>query len=195
MSKLPSKSEILQWIADNPTQTSKRDIARAFGIKGAVRIDLKAMLKELEAEGRLAKRRSSYRDPDALPPVAVLVVGEADRDGDLFARPVEWSGQGAEPRVLLNLRRADPALTAGDRILARLTEVTEEGYSHTGRLIRRIGAQPGKIVGIFRAGAEGGRILPIDKGANTEWIVPAGATGGARDGELIEAEQDRKSVV
>ena len=50
MSKLPDKQQILDWITDNPARTAKRDIAWAFGIKGAARIDLKRMLKELEAE-------------------------------------------------------------------------------------------------------------------------------------------------
>jgi hypothetical protein len=42
MMHIPSKDEILAWIADHPTLTSKRDIARAFGIKGSDRIGLKA---------------------------------------------------------------------------------------------------------------------------------------------------------
>ena len=46
MANIPSKDEILSWISDHPTETSKRDIARAFGIKGAARIDLKRVLKE-----------------------------------------------------------------------------------------------------------------------------------------------------
>ncbi|MEX0370448.1 MAG: ribonuclease R, partial [Tateyamaria sp.] len=37
--------------------------------------------------------------------------------------------------------------------------------------------------------AEGGRIVPVDKGSDREWAVPAGATHGAKDGELVEAEQ------
>ncbi len=45
------------------------------------------------------------------------------------------------------------------------------------------------MLGIFRKGAEGGRIVPIDKGADKEWRVAAGATHGAKDGELVEAEQ------
>ena len=57
MSKLPTKADILDWIAANPTLTAKRDIAKAFGIKGAARIDLKRLLKELEAEGHLEKRK------------------------------------------------------------------------------------------------------------------------------------------
>ena len=188
MKRIPSKAEILEWISENPTQTAKRDIAKAFGIKGAARIDLKRILRELEDEGRLQKRKSSYRDPDKLPPVTVLEVIAPDADGDLFARPMEWSGEGVEPRILLTLRASDPALGAGDRILGRLTEVNGEDYAYTGRLIRRIGANPLRVLGVFRAGSEGGRILPVDKGSQKEWIVAPGATGGAKDGELVEAE-------
>lgn len=189
MTRIPSKSEILAWISEHPTKSAKRDIAKAFGIKGAARIDLKRLLRELEEEGRLTKRRSSYRDAEELPPVAVLEVVGADADGDLFARPLEWKGEGAEPRILMMLRSSDPALGPGDRILGRLTVDKTEEHSHTARMIRRIGTNPLRILGVFRAGSEGGRVLPIDKGADKQWTVAAGATGGAKDGELVEAEQ------
>ena len=188
MSQLPSKDEILQWISDNPTQTSKRDIARAFGVKGAARIDLKRLLKELEAEGHLTKRGKTFRDPDRLPPVAVLQVAEATPDGDLTARPMEWRGEAEEPRILIVARASDPALGEGDRILARLTETRGE-FAYEARLIRRIGTNPRRVLGIFRKTPEGGRILPIDKGDGKEWQVGTAEIGGARDGELVEAEQ------
>ena len=188
MSHIPSKDEILQWIADNPGLSAKRDIAKAFGIKGAARIDLKRVLRELEDEGHLEKRKKTYRDPDRLPPVSVLLVNGPDANGDLTAKPLEWQGEGEEPVVHMVLRGSDPALGAGDRILARLTLI-EHGPDYEGRLIRRIGHNPKRILGIFRAGSEGGRIVPIDKGADLEWMVPAGATHGAKDGELVEAEQ------
>jgi len=189
MTRIPSKSEILEWIAQNPTKAAKRDIAKAFGIKGAARIDLKRLLKELEDEGKLTKRRSSYRDAEDLPPVSVLEIIGPDEDGDLFARPLEWTGKGPEPVILMMLRSSDPALGKGDRILGRLTVDKTEHHSHTARMIRRIGTNPLRILGVFRAGSEGGRILPIDKGADKQWTVAAGATGGAKDGELVEAEQ------
>ncbi|WP_322894625.1 MULTISPECIES: ribonuclease R [unclassified Yoonia] len=189
MTQIPSKSEILAFISDNPTKTAKRDIAKAFGIKGAARIDLKRILKELEEAGKLTKRRSSYRDVEELPPVAVLEIMAPDAGGDIFARPLEWTGQGPEPRVLMMLRSSDPALGAGDRILGRLTVDKTEEHTHTARMIRRIGTNPMRILGVFRAGSEGGRVLPIDKGADKQWVVAAGATGGAKDGELVEAEQ------
>ena len=56
MTGIPTKEQVLEWIEQNPTLTAKRDITKAFGIKGAARIDLKRLLKELEAEGHLEKR-------------------------------------------------------------------------------------------------------------------------------------------
>lgn len=189
MTRIPSKAEILEWISAHPTHNSKRDIAKAFGIKGSDRIDLKRILKELEAEGHLEKRKKTYRDPDRLPPVSVLMVKGPDDNGDLFARPLEWHGEGVEPVVLVLPRASDPALGEGDRILARLTLVQDADYHYEARLIRRVGTNPRRVIGIFRRHDEGGRIVPIDKAASTEWTVAENATHGARDGELVEAEQ------
>ncbi|MDQ2095828.1 ribonuclease R [Rhodalgimonas zhirmunskyi] len=188
MSHIPSKAEILQWISDNPTKTSKRDIARAFGIRGAQKIDLKQVFRELEEEGHLTKRKKTYRDPQKLPPVAVLQVAGQTPDGDLTARAMEWEGEGDGPRVLLITRSSDPALGEGDRILARLTEIKGD-FDYEGRLIRRIGTNPRHVLGIFRKTPEGGRILPIDKGDGKEWQVGKADTNNAKEGELVEAEQ------
>ena len=189
MTRIPTKAEILDWISVNPTLTAKRDIAKAFGIKGAARIDLKRILRELEDEGHLEKRKKTYQDPDRLPPVSVLQVLPPDADGDLFASPMEWQGTGVEPRILVIPRASDPALGGGDRILARLTLVKDQDYHYEARLIRRIGTNPRRMLGIFRKGDEGGRIVPIEKGSDKQWQVAADATHGAKDGELVEAEQ------
>ncbi len=190
MTDLPDKTALRRWIAENPTLTAKRDIARAFGIKGgALRIELKALLRELEEEGTLTRERRTYREAGSLPPVSVLEVTGPDADGDIHARALEWQGEGAAPRILMILRKTDPALGAGDRILARLTPVQGDGFSHEGRLIRKISASPLKLLGVFRKETEGGRIVPIAKGQDKEWRVPRDGTMGARDGELVEAEQ------
>lgn len=189
MDQLPTKTQILDWIAAHPGLTAKRDIAKAFNVKGAARIDLKRLLKELEAEGHLDKRRRGYRDAEKLPPVTVLHILPPDRDGDIFARPLEWQGEGAEPRILFNPRKADDPVAAGDRILARVNPVEHQDHHYEARLIRKIGTNPHRILGIFRKATEGGRIVPIDKGGEQEWRVRAGETQGAQDGELVEAEQ------
>lgn len=192
MSQIPSRQQILDWVADHPEATAKRDIAKAFGIKGAERIELKRLLKELEAEGLLERRRRHYLDAEKLPPVTVLQLLPPDKDGDIFAKPLEWQGEGPVPRILYAALKADPAMAPGERILARLIETRGEDHDYQARLIRRIGSTSHKIVGIFRAGASpeaGGRVLPIDKGSDKEWTVPAREVHGARNGELVEAEQ------
>ena len=188
MTPFPTKDQIKAWIAEHPEAAAKRDIAKAFGIKGAARIELKRLLKELEEEGVVERRRKTYRDPEALPPVTILKVLPPDANGDQFARPLEWQGKGPEPRVLFVPRKADAPVAEGDRILARLNEVAGEDHAYEARLIRKIGLNPVRILGIFRAEAQGGRIVPIDKGVDKEWRVAADATQGAKDGELVEAE-------
>ena len=189
MSELPDKAAILQWIADNPDQGAKRDIARAFGIKGAARIELKRLLKELEAEGRLERRKRSFRPGGDLPPVSVIRIEGPDADGDLIATPAEWTGDGTPPAILFVAVPGDPALAPGDRVLARLTATPGQDHAYSARLIRRIGTNPDRVLGVFRATSDGGRILPIDKGEGREWVVPAGMTADAGDGELVEAEE------
>jgi len=189
MKTLPSKAELIRWIDENPTRKNKREIAKAFGIKGAARIDLKRMLKELTDEGLLEKRKRNFVDPSDLPPVMVLVVTGPDKDGDLFASPLDWQGEGDAPTVLIMPQKGDPAMGKDDRVLVRLSETKGQDHAYEGRLIRKIGTGPAKILGLFRTGTEGSRVMPIDKKTDREWFVPDGAENGAKDGELVEAEQ------
>ena len=188
MTPLPSKDQIRQWIAENPGQTSKRDIAKAFGLKGDQRSELRRLLKEMEAEGDLAKSARRFHPKGELPPIALLKVLKPDAAGDLFAEVMEEGVDKDAGRILIIPKKGDPALAAGDRILARLSKVDLDEYVWEARLIRRIGSNPMKVLGVFRRGSEGGRILPIDKGQDKEWRVRAEDDLGARDGELVEAE-------
>ena len=51
--RFPSASEILRFIEESPTPVGKREIARAFKIKGADRPRLKEILRELKVSGEL----------------------------------------------------------------------------------------------------------------------------------------------
>ncbi len=187
MNPIPTKDQIRQWIAENPGLVAKRDIAKAFGIKGDAKIDLKRILREMEDEGALEKKARRFQEPGVLPPVAVLQILAPDAAGDLFAVPLE-DGVDSSQRVLIVTQKGDPALGAGDRILGRLTPVKGDGHAYEGRLIRRLGSNPLKVLGIYRDSHEGGRIVPIDKGQDKEWRVARDASNGARDGELVEGE-------
>ncbi|WP_118137126.1 ribonuclease R [Oceanicella sp. SM1341] len=188
MAHFPSKDDILGWIRDNPGAVGKREIARAFNVKGADRIALKQLLREMQAEGAIRRDRKSFREKGALPPVSVLVLEAPDADGDLFARPQEWDGDEAPPRILFVPKKGDPGLGQGDRILARLTPVEHAGHAFEARLIRRIGSGPRRILGLFRKTDQGGRIVPVERKSDRDWLVPHGEHAGARDGELVEGE-------
>ena len=191
MKSLPTKDEILDFITQNPRKANKRDIARQFGVKGAARIDLKAILRELQAEGHLEKHEKHVHDPSALPPVAMTEALAPDADGDLFLQPLEWNGEGNAPRVLFVAKSGDPGIGAGDRLLVRLSKVAAEDHMYEARLIKRVGTKRDarRILGVFRKSAEGGRIQPIEKKIDKEWRVTPGAVHGAVDGELVEAEE------
>ncbi|MBP7241291.1 ribonuclease R [Amaricoccus sp.] len=190
MKELPSREAIIAFLRDNPGSTGRREVARAFGIKGGAKAELKAMLAEMKRDGLIEGGRRRPRPAGDLPPVLVLRVTGADAMGDLWAEPVEWEAEGPAPKVLVLTRRDDPALGAGDRLLGRLVaEGGGEDAPLAARVIRRIGMGPRRVIGIYHHGETGGRIASIDKRADRDWIVAEADRAGAREGELVEAEQ------
>ena len=188
MSKLPTKKQIQDWIKDNPKKSSKREIAKAFRIKGSMRVELKQVLKELTLSGEIDKNKKSFKNPNQLPSVCILQMMASTSDGDLFARPVDWKGDEPEPIVLMVFRASDPALAYGDRVLAKVSIVQDEQYQYEGRIIRVLKKTPKNTLGIYKETSEGGRILPIEK-SGREWSVKFSDALDAKDGELVEAEQ------
>ena len=188
MSKLPTKKQIQDWIKDNPKKSSKREIAKAFGIKGSMRVELKKVLKELTLSGEIDKNKKSFKNPNQLSSVCILQMMASTSDGDLFARPVDWKGDEPEPIVLMVFRASDPALAYGDRVLAKVSIVQDEQYQYEGRIIRVLKKTPKNTLGIYKETSEGGRILPIEK-SGREWSVKLSDALDAKDGELVEAEQ------
>lgn len=189
MNKLPSKEDILKWVQEHPDKASKRDISKAFSISGNARTELKRMLGELRADGLISGTRTSYRGTGELPPVSVLRVSELDAAGELWAEPAEWDNEGPRPRILFIAKKDDAALKMGDRMLCRLSPVNDQDHKLEARLIRRIGAGPDLVIGIYRLGSEGGRLVPVDKKSTREYKISTRDANGAKDGELVEAEQ------
>jgi ribonuclease R len=189
---LPSREEILAFIAEHPGKAGKREIARAFSITGADRIGLKALLKELAAEGLVEKKRKRLARAEDLPSVSVLVVSGRDKDGELVAEPVDWpETAGPAPKVLIQVPRHGkvPVPGVGDRALARLSR-HEEGYAYTGRVIKILERKAMAAIGVFRATPGGGRIEPVDR-KQKEMIVDAEAAGGAKEGDLVSVVTTR----
>ena len=192
---VPPRDVLLRFIADNPEQASKRELAKAFGLKGEARVELKALLKSFEEEGLLEKRRKSLVRPGALPPVAVLDITTRDVGGELIGRPAEWPEDGGvAPAVTIRQStgaRKDKAPVAGlgDRVLAKIFPAKERGGpAYTARVIKVLDKRKNAGMGVFRALAGGGgRILPIDR-RGTEMEVDPEFTAGATDGDLVEID-------
>jgi ribonuclease R len=184
---IPSREQILAYIAEHPGQAGKRDIARAFGISGSDRIPLKAMLKELTSNGLVEKRNRKLKRPEDLPEVIVLEVTGRDADGELAARPADWSeAEGPAPAILIAPSREKRAPTPGigDRVLARLSPGEGEGPAYSARIIRIIEKKPLTVLGVIREGPGGKRIEPVDR-KQREMILDADPTGRAKDGDLV----------
>ena len=190
MSRLPSQDALLAWLRDNPGQTAKRDIARAFGLKGAAKVELKRLLAEMSARApsRSAAAASARRANS--PPVLVLT-RDRHRRATATSGPSPSSGRprAPAPRILVRTRRDDPALGAGDRLLGRMLDARRTDAPLAARVIRRIGMGPKRVLGIYHEGEAGGRIAAIDKKTDRDWQVAPGDRAGAREGELVEAEQ------
>ena len=189
-SRLPSREALLAWIRENPKSIGKREIARAFGLKGPERVELKHMLRELTEAGELRRRQRRVETADLLPKVTIVIVTGPDADGDLLARPETWDGSDTErPVLLIKPRKSDPAFGKGDRVLARTFKVEDETVDYTATPIRRIGRDGNRIIGVYRRAPDGGgRIEAVGKRAARDWLIPKSADLKAEDGELVEAE-------
>ncbi len=201
---LPSRVDILAYIERAQGKVGKREIARAFGIKGGDRIALKRMLAELGEEGMLTGGRNALRRRGSVPPVAVLEVTSRDADGNLVAEPVAWDDQdGEKPKILVLMKprarrgptEPDITLGAGDRILARVSRLDEPdiaGCLYEAEPIRKLARDERRLVGIFRAIPRGGgTIEPVNRKELRSWPVQKGDEGPARDGDLVRFDLQR----
>ncbi len=196
-SRFPSKDTVLAFIRSSTTPVGKREIARAFKLSGSAdREMLKDLLRDLEADGAVERGRNKrVAPPQSLPAVAVLLVTGADADGELSARPLTWTGEGNPPRIFLlperRSRGEDRPPAVGDTLLAKLARINDRLYE--ARVIRRIGSgdggeREGRILGVYRPSAEGGRLQPTDRRHKTEFLVLPPNRGEAEPGDLVFAD-------
>jgi ribonuclease R len=196
---LPSKADILAFIGKRPGKVGTREIARAFGLKNAMRAELKRMLRELGRDGAIEKRGKKLHHPGTLGSTVFADVTSRDADGDLIATPDEWDAEahGPAPKIRIHTpRKARPGEAAGigDRVLLHVEETEpDNGIRHNGRVIKIIDHPKQRMLGVFRKNPNGGgRLEPVDKKMlGKELAIPAGATNDAQDGDLVAVEAGR----
>lgn len=189
---LPSRDQILHFIETSSDPVGKREISKHFGLHGADKIALKAMLKDMTDEGLvdLASGRAFHKH-GGLPRVTVLRIAALDGDV-LWAVPEHWEAATPLPRLRVMEKGRKGALGVGDRILAR-TE--ERGSGHVAHPMKKLQAGGETVIGVLVTDVgPGGKpmtwLRPADKRARYDFAVAD--MGDAAIGELVRAELSGK---
>ena len=133
---LPSKQQILDFIASSEGPAGKREMSKAFGLKGHEKIALKALLKDMADEGLIDMAPGrAFHKMGGVPKVTVLKIVAIDGNQPV-AIPEHWEAEGIPApkiRVIETKGKRNSALGIGDRILAR-TEERGNGWAALPRL-------------------------------------------------------------
>jgi ribonuclease R len=193
---LPTRDEILTFIREAGTQVGKREIARAFGLKGDDKIALKAILKDLSKAGAVTRgEKKHFGAAQAMPAVDAIEVTHADREGDLFGKPVKWEFEAAPPIILVRqpsrIGKGQPrrfAVGVGDRILAKIIPAGDDTFE--ARPIKKLAVASARLLGVYepREDGSGGFLRPVDKKYRAEVWISARDAGEALGGDLVAAE-------
>ena len=182
-SRRPSREALLEFIAENPTNSGKRKIARSFGLKGDDRVWLRDTLRGFVAEGLIEGGRSARRGRPGLPPVMVLEITGVDNDGDLVGAPAAWKHDAPRPTVHLTGSARALACGPGDRVLAR---IAQSGGAYEGKVMRVLPSPPSEILGVIEDSGRELRLAPVNRKTRTEFIIDD--PGDAVPGDVVVAE-------
>lgn len=155
---MPTMSELMEYLNAQSGKVNKRDIARAFGIKGDARVELKSMLSDLKDQGLLHYEKGrKLAMKGALPERCNVEITGLDSMGDLMARPLEWASDDPMPQIIIVKDRLSPPAGVGDIVQAKLTAIGNRLYE--GEALRRVTAGENHMVGVF----ENGYVYSVDK--------------------------------
>ena len=190
----PGRQDILDFIAQNPGKTGKRDIAKAFNVKGSDRIYLKQLLREMTAEGLIeGNRQDGVRKAGTLPAVGVVEVTARDEEGALHGKIILRGEQQDTPDIIIFSKRKQPVM--GDQILARLNETSPGIYrADTIKVITRAGSE--KVIGILKGNLEPDKkgkisayIEPIERRARHIFNISGTLPDNCAEGDIVVAEK------
>ncbi|MBC7987886.1 MAG: VacB/RNase II family 3'-5' exoribonuclease, partial [Sphingomonadaceae bacterium] len=182
---LPTRDQILEFVRTSDEPAGKREIARAFGIRGEEKIALKRLLAEMAGEGLIeGKAGRAVHKAGALSRVTVLRVADVDDSGQAWAVPERWEADSLPPRLRVIERRGGRALGVGDRVLARTEEAAKGWIAHPMKRLER-GAET--LMGVLHD--EGGTLWlkGLEKSDRRDLMVSD--AGGAGAGDLVMAEK------
>ncbi len=180
---------MIRYITEAPGEITKRDLARAFKLKGQDRAELRAMIRDLQDDGLLVRgQKRRFRGRGRLPGVALIRVVAIDEDGDLIAEPASKVKDGRDdaPRIHLASAGSGRAPEIGDHVLARLTFV--DGMIYEGETIKVLPKPPKRMIGVVEQTRNGVVVRPIDRRARDELRLEKNQASEVKPGELVVIE-------
>src|SRR4051812_13383132 len=185
-SGLPSRQQILDFIASSDTPAGKRELARAFGLSSQDKVALKALLRDMADEGLIdASPGRAFHQAGGVPKVTVLRVTDVDESGQAWAVPERWESEAPQPRLrILERKGRGAALGVGDRVLAR-TEARGNGYA--AHPMKKLLKGSELVLGVVHREAQGAWLRPVEKKERRE--LPISDLGDAEAGDLVLAEK------
>ncbi|RED15209.1 ribonuclease R [Parasphingopyxis lamellibrachiae] len=181
----PTDQQILDFIQSSDRPAGKREIARAFGLKGQDKIRLKATLKRMADKGLIDRGAGkSVHKADGLPRVTVLRIVSVDDDGDIWAEPERWGSDAPVPRVRVKEQGKRHPLGIGDRVLARTEEAGKGWIAHP---MKKIAPSADQLTGVIHE--EGGKLWlkGLEKSSRRDFLVVD--ANRAKAGDLVMAEK------
>jgi ribonuclease R len=181
---LPSRKQILDFIASSDQPAGKREIARAFGLSGQEKIELKRLLKDMADEGLIdSSPGRAFHQAGGVPKVTVLRVVDADDSGQVRAVPEQWHAETPAPKLRIIERGRRSALGIGDRVLAR-TEQRGEGFiAHP---MKKLARAAELALGVVKQEGERFWLSPVDKRERRELFISE--LKDAEPGDLVLCE-------
>jgi ribonuclease R len=166
---LPSRKQILDFIASSDQPAGKREIARAFGLSGQTKIDLKRLLKDMADEGLIdSSPGRAFHQSGGVPKVTVLRVQSVDDGGAVWAVPEQWHADTPPPRLRIIERGNRTAFGIGDRVLAR-TEAKGQGF--VAHPMKKLARSAELVLGVVRRDGERFWLSPVDKRERREFAI------------------------
>lgn len=155
---IPSMDELMAYLNTQSGKIGKRELARAFGLKGDDKVILKEMLKSLKSEGKVfSEKGKKLSVKGALPERASVEITGLDSEGELIARPLEWPSDEPMPQIIIVKDKLNPPAGVGDIVQAKLTPVGNRLYE--GEALRRLTAGENHMVCVF----ENGFVTSVDR--------------------------------
>lgn len=181
----PTRDQIMAFITDSQRPADKRELAKAFGLKGQEKVQLKALLRDMADEGLIdIGPGRAFHKLGGVPRVTVLRVVEVDGSQPV-AVPERWEAEGMPiPRLRVVERGRRGALAIGDRILARTEDAGQGMLAHPMKVLAKGEEQ---LLGVVEKD-EGGRFLlrPVDKKIRHKTAISD--LGDAKPGDLVLAD-------